>query len=143
MPKSKKTNSDESGQPKVTSGMKRLRDKKVLSLAMEGKKTTQEIADEVGLTRQTVSGILNSGDAKTLLREIDSKLRAGIDGAINTVVTMARAEYTPARDLLRNFGAMKLKVNLEHTGKDGEPLGYMSDEDVEIRYQELIAKGKA
>lgn len=97
------------------SAVKSIRDKAVMQKALEGKGPS-EIAKEVGLTRQTVSGILNSDEMKEIVAGIDRQLAGGIQDAIKTVLGAVKNDFAAARDLLRNFGSMKNRVEHEHKG---------------------------
>lgn len=98
------------------SAAKVARNANILEQAMSGKQV-QDIAKDMGMGRSTVSKILNSDEMKAKIASINAQLAAGIDGAIQTVLNLSKEEYEPARDLLRNFGAMQPKVEVEHSGK--------------------------
>jgi predicted transcriptional regulator len=97
------------------SGAKKLRDTTVIAKAMAGG-TTVEIAKEMGLTRQTVSEILNSDEVKAKVAEIDARLAVGIEDAIATILREAKTDPNVAMRLLQNFGAMGTKVKHTHDG---------------------------
>lgn len=92
---------------------KKLRDQEVIRKRMEGKKT-QAIADEMGMSRQKVSEILNSEQVKKLITQIDNQLASGIEDAVQTVLAHVKFDYDAAYDLLKNFGSMKTNMTLEH-----------------------------
>lgn len=108
------TKGDKTRRKVKESGVKKLRDQAIIQKALEGKKT-QEIAAEVGVTRQTVSEVLNSEDVKKKVKEIDARLAAGIDDAIQTVLYSVKDNYDAAYDLLKNFGSMKTSVDINHS----------------------------
>jgi transcriptional regulator with XRE-family HTH domain len=101
-------------QPKV--GAKVLRDEAVIAMRLSGEKTAA-IARKFGITRQTVSEILNSKTAEERIEKIDRELMRGLAAAIVTVLRAVKFDYKAARDLLRNFGAMRQKIELKHGGK--------------------------
>lgn len=110
---SNKTKGDKTRQPR--GGKKLIRDQQVFEKALAGKKT-QQIADEVGVSRQTVSEILNSDEVKSRIQQIDERLSNGIDDAIKTVLEAVKDDFFAARALLQNFGAMHAKVDAKHSG---------------------------
>jgi predicted transcriptional regulator len=93
------------------SAAKALRDQAVLASSLTGM-TNQAIANEVGLSRQQVSKILNSDQVKLEIQSLQSRLAAGIEDALQTVLAAVKFEYEPARDLLKNFGAYQTKIEL-------------------------------
>jgi DNA-binding CsgD family transcriptional regulator len=103
---------------KTKSAVKTLRDQTVLVKAIGGKSASQ-IASEVGLTRQTVSEILNSDEAKAAITDqisrINGRLAEGIEDAIKTVLAAVKTDYPAARDLLRHFGALRQDIEFTAT----------------------------
>lgn len=83
--------------------------------AMKGR-TVTDIAEELNLSRQQVSRILNSEEITKRITEIDGRLIQGLDDAIVTVLTAVKTDYLAARDLLRNFGSMSAQIRLHHSG---------------------------
>lgn len=121
---------------------KALRDSAIVSHALSGKSNVA-IAREMGIDRETVAKVLNSDDMKELCAEIDGKLAAGVNEAIKVVLDSAKKDLSTAIDLLKNFGSMRSSLKLEHTGKDGAPLGrQLSDEEIDARIRALTGKGK-
>lgn len=75
-----------------------------------------EIAKEMGVSRCTVSRIVNSDEARAVLHSINTRLLAGIDDAIATVLLAVKTDFLAARDLLRHHGAMSASVKIAHSG---------------------------
>jgi AraC-like DNA-binding protein len=105
---------------KGDSAAKQVTDAKVLQGIAAGKSVGQ-VADELGMHRTTVSKILNSEETKAKISEIQGRLAYGIDGAIEVFIR-AIEDYdqdrttalSAARDLLKNFGALQTKLELNH-----------------------------
>ncbi len=68
----------------------------------------------MGISRQTVSTVLNSNQARAPLEEIERRLAVGIDDAITTVLATVKTDFGAAKELLRGFGAFKVKLDVNH-----------------------------
>lgn len=106
----KRTKRDKTAQ-KVGSAAKDLRQQNIFAQTMAGR-TAGEVASSMGMSRSQVSRVLNSEDVKAKISEIDRKLAGGLDDAIATVLKEVKFSYPAARDLLRGFGALKIKFEL-------------------------------
>lgn len=110
------TKSDKTRKKDAGAAMK-LRNAAIQAKAIQGQ-SGQEIAKEMGLSYQHVSKILNSAEMKAKVKEIDARLAALVDDAIETVriAVTDRGDlgtaYRAARDVLKNFGSMKDNVNV-------------------------------
>lgn len=119
---------------------KSLRDSAILSHSLTGKSNVA-IAREMGIDRETVARVLSSEDVRRISQEIDAKLAGGIEKAVKNVLRKIRAgDAKMSVELLRNFGSMRSSIKLEHTGKDGAPLGQRSDEEIDARIKALLGK---
>lgn len=124
------SNLKKSEKPLKRQAAKELRNKTIIAMAMAGK-SGNDIAKAVGITPQTVSVILNSDDVKARISDLDARLAEGLEDALRTVLEAVKTDYGAARDLLRNFGAMQARVQLEHKGLSLEELVAGSNEDSE------------
>lgn len=125
--------------PLKKSAGKALRDSVIVSKALAGK-TNTAIAEELDLDRGTVTRALNSEAMKRLTEEIDGKLAAGIDGAVQVVLDSAKKDLGTAIDLLKNFGSMRTSLKLEHSGPNGESLSRRPIEEIDARIKEILGK---
>lgn len=118
---------------------KSLRDSAIVASSLMGK-TNVAIAAELGIDRETVAKVLGSEDIKRLCGEIDYKLSSGIEKAVSRVLSSVKYDTKAAVALLRNFGSMRQSMKLEHTGKDGAPLGARTDAEIDARIELLLKK---
>jgi predicted transcriptional regulator len=105
---------------KGDSAVKALTDSKVLADIAAGK-TVGQVAKEMGMHRTTVSKILNSDETKAKVKEIQGRLAGLIDQSLETLVEALENRaldmnlaVSVARDILKNFGAMQSKVEVDH-----------------------------
>jgi predicted transcriptional regulator len=99
---------------KGDSAVKKLTDSKVISEIAAGKSVGQ-VAKEMGMHRTTVSKILNSDEVKAKVQEIQGRLATGIDQAVeNMLDAVMNGDLDASRDLLKNFGALQSKVEVDH-----------------------------
>lgn len=96
------------------SGAKELRDLTILEKAKAGE-TANEIAEDLGVHRATVSKVLNSDEMKARIKVIDAQLSEGIPDAVALILLAVKTDYIAARDLLKNFGSMKQQIDLNHS----------------------------
>lgn len=122
MPKDGPGKSDKPGLAKtITHTNNPLLKAKAIDMRAQGV-TTQAIADELGVARQTVSAWLNSRDVKEIINEGRARLKALIAPSIdvyamslkNAPADMTNAQKA-ARDVLKNFGLLKDQVDIAHT----------------------------
>lgn len=89
--------------------------------------TVQEIADQMGLARQTVSKYLNSRTAKELVESAKNKLKTFLEPSVdlygltirNALIPNAKTEtialgQKSARDVMKNYGILVDQVDLNH-----------------------------
>lgn len=119
---------------------KKLRDSKIVAGAISGK-SNSAIARELKIDRETVARVLNSDDIRKLTEEIDGALAGSIGQAVKNIAKAVKAGSVDVSiKLLKNFGSMRETMKLEHTGKDGEPLGRMSDEELDAKIKSLMSE---
>jgi DNA-binding MarR family transcriptional regulator len=99
---------------------KKIQDQLVVTHAMMGKKTV-EIADELGIARQTVSKILNSEDTKRMLEVNRSRITQLTDKAVNVMEAALDNQYLDGNNalkaalpILKTAGLIKESVDLNH-----------------------------
>lgn len=99
---------------------KEIRASAIVAKSLAGD-TATEIANDMGLARQTVSKILNSEEVKAKIKVLDAQLANLIDPSLETIKMAVEARYTDlavaykaARDVLKNFGSMKESVDVNH-----------------------------
>ena len=90
-----------------------IKKRKIIEKSLSGM-SGQEIAKEMGIHPNTVSRALNAEEMKEAIKGIDNRLAMGIDKAIETVLRAVDHDYKAAEALLRNFGSMKQRVDLNH-----------------------------
>jgi predicted transcriptional regulator len=83
--------------------------------------STQAIADELGVARQTVSGYLNSRDVKEIIKAAQDRLKSLLDPAVDVYAMSlknAKGDMTnaqkAAKDILKTFGVIKENLELSH-----------------------------
>jgi len=90
--------------------------------AMKGK-TTGEIAQEYGVSRQVVSKVLNSDEAKALVSLGTQRIHLLMSNAIDTLefmmdnkqeFGMAGSAFQSAKAILKTLGVLKESVDLNH-----------------------------
>ena len=101
-------------------GAKAGRNARIIAEAATGK-TATAIAAEVGLTRQTVSEILNSDEAKAIHRAAENKLAASLVKCVDTVLDNVEVRFGPqalqaALSVLKSHGLIRDKVEIDHKG---------------------------
>lgn len=104
---------------KGDSHAKALKDAHIRAQALAGKGVGQ-IAKELGMDRKQVSKTLNSEETKAKIKEVQGRLAAMIDDAIETIHDAIVARHDmgnalkAATQVLKNFGALKESVDLNH-----------------------------
>jgi transposase len=101
---------------KKARGSRDLRDSVIVAKAMTGM-SGAAIAEEMRVSRHTVSKALNSDQVKEQIHDLEARLAAGLDDAVRTVLEAVKVDYLAARDLIRSRGAMQARVNLELSQK--------------------------
>lgn len=103
------------------SAAKQLRDLTAAHLATQGK-NTNEIAQEIGVDRNTVRRILNGNEVKNLLKTAQSRVFSLVDKALGTVeaamdgndVDMTNG-LKASLSVLESVGVIKKNANISHT----------------------------
>lgn len=102
---------------------KELRDAKIRELAITGH-TLNEIADSVGMERQQVGRILSNDETRELVKALENEIKLLGTEAVRTLMdAMAmRSEHQmmghavkAAEKILKSIGALKERLELEHT----------------------------
>lgn len=108
---------------KGSSTGKSIRNQQMIAENATGKSVT-DLAEQYGMSRQNASKILNSTEAKELLKLYEYRLQQLGTKSIDTLeytldnvseFGMAGAASQNARAILKSIGALKEKIDLSHT----------------------------
>lgn len=97
-----------------------LRDSKILTEVAQGKNQSQ-VARELGVSRDTVRKALSREDIQSRVAEIDAILFDALEQAAQVIVSAVHSgDYVAARDLIKNFGGMRTRLNIDLEGGNME-----------------------
>jgi hypothetical protein len=113
------TDSDKPRRKKPRAGSKKLRDQKIITKAINGESVTN-IAKDMGMARQTVSGILNSEEVKAMIKAGENKMVEMVPLALKRVNDAMEDKYNAAGErcalaVLKSTGVLKDNTNVSHT----------------------------
>lgn len=104
-----------------TQGAVNIRRAKALELRRKGL-TTQAIADQLGITRQTVSEYLNSRNIKEMIEAENRRFAQHVAGSVDVygyILSLAKTDPTnalkAAKDVLKTVGIVKETVDIAHS----------------------------
>ena len=115
------------GKRRQKSPGKAMRDESIFADAAKGL-NNNEISKKYSISRQRVSEILNSPDAKARADEIQKEVIAMVPLALKTLFDSIQiGDYLAARDVLRSTGALLDLKKIEVSGPKGGPIPVSSE----------------